>query len=203
MRFSTNMTRDFLVVLSLVLIGVAPSISAEPSPKTRFENFLAIGISGDYETRAQFERVLVSQLRKKGAAASTYHSVIGGNKAIVKEDVIAAIEKHGFDAVLVVRKLDGDVQMKVNRSRTETDATPIGGRIVNLFRSDYTDTTTPGSIDLSTKSTLAVELYSAETEEIVFQFDHETKRDTNIGLLIDQTAETVVKKLDRNKLIAN
>jgi len=203
MRCSTNMTRGFLVVLSLVLIGVAPSTSAESSPKPRFENFLVIGISGDYETRAQFERVLVSQLRQKGAAASTYHSVMGGNKAIVKDDVIAAIQEHGFDAVLAIRKLDGDVQLEITQSRTEIDATPIGGRFVNLFRSDYTDTTTPGSIDLGARSTLAVELYSAETEEIVYQFDHQTKRETNIGLLIDQTAETIAKKLDRQDLIAN
>lgn len=33
--------------------------------------------------------------------------------------------------------------------------------------------------------------------------DYETKRETNIGLLIDETAETVVKRLDRKKLIAN
>jgi hypothetical protein len=203
MQFSTNMSRGFLVVLSLVLIGIAPSTSAESSSKPRFENFLVIGISGDYETRAQFERVLVSQLRKKGAAASTYHSVIGGNKAIIKDDVIAAIREHGFDAVLAIRKLDGDVQMEVTRSRTEIDAEPIGGRIVNLFRSNYRDYTNPGSVDLAAKSTIAVELYSAETEEIVYQFDHETKRETNIGLLIDQTAGTIAKKLDRQDLIAN
>lgn len=203
MRYTTIMTRGIFVVLGLVLIGVVPSASAESTPKSRFENFLVIGISGDYENRAQFERVLVSQLRKKGAAASTYHSVIGGNKAVVKEDVVAAIQEHGFDAVLAIRKLDGDVQMEVTRSRTETDVAPIGGRIVNLFRSDYTDTTTPGSIELGAKSTLAVELYSAATEEIVYQFDHETKRETNIGLLIDKTAETIAKKLDRQKLIAN
>jgi hypothetical protein len=83
------------------------------------------------------------------------------------------------------------------------DATPIGGRFINLFRSDYTNYTTPGSVDLGAKSTIAVELYNAETKDIVYEFEHQTKRETNIGLLIDETAETVVKRLDRKKLIAN
>jgi len=197
------MTRSFLVIIGLVLIGVTPSTLASSVPEPRFENFLVIGIAGDYENRAHFERAVVSQLRKKGAAAATYHSVIGGNKHVIKEDVVAAIREHGFDAVLAVRKLDGDVEMKVTRSRTETDATAMGGKFINLFRSDYTDYTTPESIDLGAKSLIAVELYSAETEDIVYGFNHETKRETNIGLLIDQTAETIVKRLDRQDLIAN
>ena len=99
--------------------------------------------------------------------------------------------------------LDGDVEMKVKKSRTEIDATPIGGRIVNLFRSDYTDYKTPGSIDFATNALLAVEFYSADAEEIVFSFDHQTKKDTNLGLLIDQTAETIVRRIDREGLLAN
>lgn len=203
MRFATSIVRGLLPALSLSLIGAAPSFSAESASEASFENFLVIGISGNYENRAQFERVLVSQLRNRGASASTWHSVIGGNKAINKEDVIASIQEHGFDAVLAIRKLDGNVELEVTRSRTDIDAEPIGGRIVNLFRSDYKDYTTPESIDLATQTTLAIELYSAESEEIVFQFDHETKRDTNIGLLIDQTAEAIVKRIDREKLIEN
>ncbi len=128
--------------------------------------------------------------------------MIGGNKPVVKEDVIGAIDEHGFDAVLAIRRLDGDVEMKVKRSRTEIDATPIGGRIVNLFRSDYTDYTTPESVNLAASAILAVEVYSAATEEIVFAFDYETKSETNLGLLIDQTAAAIVKRVEREKLLA-
>ena len=43
----------------------------------------------------------------------------------------------------------------------------------------------------------------ADAEEIVFSFDHQTKKDTNLGLLIDQTAETIVRRIDREGLLAN
>ncbi|NIL93498.1 MAG: hypothetical protein GTO71_03420 [Woeseiaceae bacterium] len=198
-------SRFLLPALVLFLLGACTGTSTTTSPAStpeQFSNVLVIGIAGNYESRAQFERVVVSQLRRAGVSAATYHSVIGGNKPVVKEDVIGAIDEHGFDAVLAIRRLDGDVEMKVKRSRTEIDATPIGGRIVNLFRSDYTDYTTPESVNLAASAILAVEVYSAATEEIVFAFDYETKSETNLGLLIDQTAAAIVKRVEREKLLA-
>lgn len=182
--------------------GSSPTTTSSAS-KTQFSNIVVVGVSGDYDARAHMERRVVSELRAAGASASTYHSVIGGNKPVTKEDVLAVIAEHGFDAVLAIRRLDGNVAMEIERSRTETDATPIGGRIVNLFRSDYTDYTTPESVSVAAQATLAIELYDASTEEIVFSFDHETRQDTDIGLLIDETAATVVKRLKREKLIGS
>jgi hypothetical protein len=166
-----------------------------------FAKFLVIGISGDYDTRVQFERATVAELRRKGAAASTYYSIVAGNNPVAKEDVLAAIQTQGFDAVLVMRALDANVDLEVKKSRTEVDATTIGGGFVNLFRSDYTDYTTPGSLDLSTSVVLAIELYSAATEDIVWSMDHTTKSETNLGLLIDDIAAKIAKRLDRKKLI--
>ena len=206
MRLTLAGARALFVALGLALISGCsgtPSAPSDPGTKSSFENFLVVGITADYNNRTQFERMLVSHLRIKGAAASAYHSVTGGNKPIVKEEVIAAIQEHGFDAVLVIQRLDSDIELEVTRSRTDIDAEPVGGNIVNLFRSDYKDYTTPGSIDLATQTTLAIQLYSVETEDIVYKFDHQTKRGTNLGLMIDQTAETIANRLDRQDLIAN
>ena len=195
-----------ICVLSGALLSACAgtsSVTASTESDETFSNVLVIAIAGDYNVRSQFERVVVSNIRNTGASAAAWYSVAGGNKPVVKEDVVAAIQDGGFDAVLAIRRLDGDVEMKVKKSRTEIDATPIGGRIVNLFRSDYTDYKTPGSIDFATEALLAVEVYSAATEEIVFSFDHQTKKDTNLGLLIDQTAETIVRRIDRADLLTN
>jgi hypothetical protein len=193
------------ILTGLLTAGCAGTSSVTSSADTseQFGNVLVIAIAGDYNVRSQFERVVVSNIRKTGAAASPWYSVIGGNRPVTKEDVGAAIQDQGFDSVLAIRRLDGDVEMKVKKSRTEIDATPIGGRIINLFRSDYTDYKTPGSIDFATEALLAVEFYSATSEDIVFSFDHQTKKETNLGLLIDQTAETIVKRVDREGLLAN
>lgn len=206
MKLNTTKIRWIALVVTGVLMAACAGTSETTIPANKssgFSNFVVIGIAGNYDSRAQFERRVVSQLRARGASASTWHSVIGGDEPVVKEDVIAAVNEHGFDAVLAVRRLDGDVELKVTRSRAETDATPVGGRVVNLFRSDYTDYTTPGSVDIATQATLAVELYDAQTEAIVFSFDHETRQETDLGLLIDETAAAIVKRIDRKKLIAD
>ena len=205
MTLQLRLTLALCVLSMAFLSGCAgtSTVTASADSDETFTNVLVITIAGDYNTRAQFERVVVSNVRNTGNSASAWYSVAGGNKPVVKEDVIAAVEEQGFDAVLAVRRLDGDVEMKVKKSRTEIDETPIGGRFVNLFRSDYTDYKKPGSIDFATQALLAVDLYSTATGEVVFSFDHQTKKDTNLGLLIDQTAESIVKRIERQGLLAN
>jgi hypothetical protein len=117
--------------------------------------------------------------------------------------VLAVIEENGFDSVLAIRRIDTDVAMKVTQSREEVDATPMGERFVNLFRRDYTTYTNPGSVNLLAQALLAVELYDVGSEDLVFSFDHETRQDEDIGLLIDETAAAVVRRLNREKLIGS
>jgi hypothetical protein len=187
----------------LAACGGTSTVTADAHTSKQFGNFVVIGIAGNYDNRAHLERQVVSQLRREGAQASTYYSVIGGNRPVTKEDVQSVVEKHGFDAVLAIRRIDSDVELQVTKSRTAIDATPIGGRFLNLFRSDYTDYTMAGSVDLAARATLAVELYDVTIQDIVFSFDHETRQDTDIGLLIDETAAAVVRRLNREKLIGS
>ena len=151
----TLSAKSALVCLAVSCLGLtacagSSSVTASANTAKKFDNVLVITIAGDYNLRSQFERVTVSNLRAAGVSAAAWYSVAGGNRPVVQEDVISAIRDQGFDSVLAIRQLDGDVEMKVKKSRTEIDATPIGGRIVNLFRSDYTDYKTPGSIDFAT-----------------------------------------------------
>lgn len=200
-----SLSRVALLLFTLIAVlasGCATSGTASTdNGDGSFSNFLVIGIAGDYDSRAQFERMTVAELRKRGASASTYYSVVKGNKPVAKDNVLTAIQARGSDAVLVVRALDTDVDLKIKKSRTEIDATPLGGRLVNLFRSKYTDYSEPGSLDLKTSVTFAIELYRAGNEEIVWSMDHSSKGETNLGLLIDETAATIVKRLDRANLI--
>ena len=161
-----------------------------------------IGIAGNYDSRAQFERATVAEIRRKGASASAYHTIIKGNKPITPEEVRSALTAADFDAVLVTRVLETEVDLKVERNRDETDATPIGGRLVNLFRYNYTDYSNPASIDLKTDVTLATELYSVASEEIVWSTELSSGGETNLGLLIDKTSASIVKRLGRADLIA-
>ena len=202
--FLMNAVVALLAVALLAGCGTTATPSDNPgaSAGPPFGSFLVIGISGDYNSRAQFERQLVGELRRQGAAARAYHAVIGSNQPITPDSVRSALEADAFDAILVTRVLDSDIDVRVKKNRDQTDATPIGGRILNLFRYNYTDYSNPGRIDLKTSVSFAIELYDAAAEEIVWSMESSSRGEKNIGLLIDRTAETIAKRINREKLIA-
>ena len=202
----TTLSRIVPALLAFVTIFTSgcAATGADSGPQTddaSFSNFLVVAVAGNYNSRAQFERATVSELRGKNASASTYHSLVSGNNPITPDDVRNAVRSGNFDALLVTRVLDTQTDLKVYKDREESDATPIGGKFVNLFRYDYTDYKNPGSIDLKTTVTLATELYSAATEEVVWTMEQTSKGETNMGLLIDETAAAIVTRMSDDDLI--
>lgn len=203
MRKASAATHWLSIITIAGLVSGCASSGGSVAPESGFGNFVVIAVAGDYNARAQFERSIVSELRQLGVAATPYHTAVGGNKPVTREDVLGVVAANDFDAVLAVRNLDSEIELQVKRSRTEIDATPIGGRLVNLFRSEYTDYTTPESVNLSASATLAIEVYNAETEELTWSFEYTTPSETNIGLLIDETARSIVRRVNRENLVAN
>lgn len=203
----TTLSRIVPVLLAFVtfITSGCATTGADSGPQiddASFSNFLVVAVAGNYNSRAQFERATVSGLRQQGASASTYYSTVGGNKPITPDNLRSAVRSGDFDAVLVTRVLDTQTDLKVSKDREETDATPIGGKLVNLFRYNYNDYKNPGSVDLKASVTLATELYSVATEDIVWSMEQTSKGETNLGLLIDETAATVVDRMDRDDLIS-
>jgi len=203
----TTLSRIVPVLFALVtfLTSGCAATGADSGPQmddASFSNFLVVAVAGNYNSRAQFERATVSGLRQQGASASTYYSTVGGNKPVTSDDLRSAARSGDFDAVLVTRVLDTQTDLKVTEDREEIDAAPIGGKLVNLFRYEYSDYKNPGSVDLKASVTLATELYNTATEEIVWSMEQTSKGETNLGLLIDETAATVVDRLDREDLIS-
>ncbi len=203
---STIRTKGLVpVVLSLVLaVGCASTDVAvsDSGAKASFNNFLVVGIAGDYNSRAQFERMVVSGLRAKGASASAYHVVAGGNKPLTREAVKQAIATEGFDAVVVTSVLETDADVTARSTTTGAKVTRKTGRPVNLFRYDYEELGDSLSIEVGVKALFGTDLYSAATENVVWSTEYTSPRTDNVGLLIDDVAESVVKRLARAKKIA-
>ena len=83
-----------LVFSLAIFVGCASSgtSGSDSDANASFRNFLVVGVAGDYNSRAQFERTVVSGLRAEGASASAYHVVVGGNKPLTRDAVKAAID---------------------------------------------------------------------------------------------------------------
>ena len=194
-----------LIAVSVVATVCAATSTTSASPdlaKVSYSNFLVIGVAGDYTNRAYFERSVVSGIRAKGSSASAFHVVAGGNKPVTRETVKDAIDAGGFDAVLVTRVLDTDSDLDVKGPVTGTKVTRKDGAMMNLFRYDYEDLDEPMSLEVKTKVNIATELYSAASEQKVWSIDSVDSATENIGQLIEDAAENVVKRLDRDDLIS-
>jgi len=167
-----------------------------------FGNFLVIGVAVDYNARAQFERSVVSGIKAKGASAGAYHVAAGGNKPLTRETVRDAVARGAFDAVVVTRVLNTESAATVKNTVTGTKVTRKDGGVLDLFRYDYEELDEPISLTVDMKITFSTELYNAADESLVWSAESTGPRGDNLGELIDNMAEAVVREIDRADKIA-
>ena len=195
------------IALSAVFIsGCAVTSDSNKQPESEranssYSNFLVIGVAGNYNSRAHFERTVVSELRARGSSASAYHTIVKGNKPITREAVRAAIATGDFDAVVVTRVLDADADVKVTSAVTGAKVTRKDGGLLDMFRYDYEEMNEPLALEINTKVTFESTLHSAASEEMVWSFELPDLQSDNIGVLIDEMAVSIVNRLDRDDLI--
>lgn len=200
------------VLLALIFVGALVSgcattsssgtSSAAAESDERFGNFLVIGVAGDYDSRAQFERMVVSGLKAEGVNARPYYVVAGGNKPVTRDAVLAAIEEIGFDAVVLTRVLDTESDVQVKSTVTGQKVTRKDEGFGKLFRYDYEQFDDPLSLTIDMKITFGTELYSAASESLVWSTESTGPKADNVGILIDETADSVVRQLRRAGKIA-
>jgi len=166
-----------------------------------FSNILVAAIADDYTNRAQYERTVVSGLRKSGVSATAYYEAVGGNKPISRETIRELIAKDGYDAVLLTRVLDARSNVKIQQGSTAAKVTRRNDRPIDFFRYDYEELDEPDDYKFNAAATLLTDLYSAADEKKVWTLEISNKGTDNVGALIDSSAAEVVKRLDSDNMI--
>ena len=198
-----------LALLSILLAAcaastrVAKTYSDDAYANSSFSNFLVIGVAGNYNSRAQFERAVVSGLRAEGASASAYYSVVQGNEPISRDAVLGAVQSGSFDAVLVTRVIGQQTDVDVKSGSAGAKATTIGGRPINFFRYNYEELNDPQSINFNTTVVLETELFSSADEKMIWAIQSSSTDAAVVGVLIDNTATSIVSRLRRDGLIGH
>jgi len=202
--FRAAMLTSFFVMLAgcAASTRVANTYSDDAYADTSFKNFLVIGVAGNYNSRAQFERTVVSGLRSEGASASAYYTVVPGNEPISREAVLEAVKSGNFDAVLVTRVVDQQTNIDVESGSTDTKASTVGGRPINFFRYDYEELNEPENISFTTTVVLSSELFSSADEKMIWSIEVSNMDTPNAGVLIDDTAASIVSRLAKDRMIA-
>lgn len=189
--------RLVLLMFAMVAVSGCASSGDTAAGPSRFSNFLVIGVAGNYDSRAQFERVVASGLRAEGVAARPYHLVAGDNKPLVREDVLAAIEQHGFDAVVVTRVLDTDSDVELRSAVTGQKVKRKEAGFMKLFRYDYEELGDPLDLTVNMQVDFVTELYSSATQDLVWSAETKGPKSDHVAVLVDETGKLVVRQLRR------
>lgn len=203
-----GVTKFFLFTLLSILGACASGPTArqtyfdEEFKDVAYGNFLVIGIAGSYNSRAQFERKVASTLRSEGVSATPFHTVAAGNEPLSREAVLEVVKANGYDAVLVTRVLSQQADFSMEGGSTNTKASTMGGGPVNFFRYNYEELNEPGSLNVAMAVTLTSELFSAAEEKMIWSIETSNSDASNVGVLIDATAERIVRKLASDGLVS-
>ncbi len=178
-------------------------IFADPNfAGSSFGNFLVIGVAGNYNSRALFERDMVAELRSKGVSATAYHLIIKGNQPLVRDQVIDVVKTNGYDAVLVTRVKSREVDSNVTRGPAALKVTHKQSGNLTFIRYDYEELNALRKINLTATVVLITEVHSAVSEELVWAIESTSSGTMDdIGQLVDNAVDTIMESLAKDRLI--
>ena len=168
-----------------------------------FSRFLVVGQAGPYNSRSEFERLVVSELRERGASATAYHVAAGGDVPISRESIVDAVQSGDFEAVVITRVLNSDLDAHIREGATETLSTRRDNGLIDLFRYDYEDVTNPSSLDLEISVTIITELYDMQGRALVWSGKSSIPPVETVAELVSGAAVSVVELIDGDDLIAD
>ncbi len=168
-----------------------------------YSSFLVIGQAGNYNSRSEFERLIVSELRERGASAAAYHVAVGGDVPISRDSIRDAVQSGEFEAVVLTRALSGGTDAHLRTGATDTLATRRDNGLLDLFRYDYREVTDPTALDLEVSVTIVVEVYDMKGEALVWSSKVSTPEVETIAELLSEAATAVIDRLEHDNLIGN
>ena len=132
MRLGTSLKTCFLASLA---IGLGACASAPESASvirtvfnpdiSGFRNVLVVSVTGQYATRASFERQLAAELTRGNVTATAYYTVIGRNPQLTRNFLEDAIAARCFQGALAV-PADSPDRREAQRAAPEDAHHPAG-----------------------------------------------------------------------------
>jgi hypothetical protein len=166
--------------------------------KKKFTNVLVIGVAKQPDRRKFYENEFVKQLHRQGVLAIASHSIIPRDKMRDKDTIVKSIEGMRIDGVVVTRLQGIKQQRQVPHGKTYQ--VPYGN-MYDYYNSSFS--TAPSRSYAETHDFLQLEsnLYSAETEKLVFSITTDTFVREKFESRFKAYIETVVRQLKNNNLI--
>ncbi len=156
-------------------------------------NILIIAVTGNEHNRRLFENTFVRQLQSVGVAAVASEKILEmpPDLRIQKEAILAAVQQHDNDAVIITQLISGeekDVSTRDTRSFREFVYYPRRAAV-------YSDT--------STTLRLETNLYDVNTQDRIWSYISDTWSQEPTKQIISEIIKSVIQNMQTNKLITS
>jgi hypothetical protein len=173
---------------------------AKELPNAPYKKVLIVGTAARASSAREFEEVLAKELSNDHTDAFGYHRA--ASRADVKEDVVRSLaELQDADAILVVTARLVNAERKVTQERTDVQAEVKGGGLVDFFRYDYKEYTSPPSTDYRLNVQVHTDMFDVESEERIYTVQSRTDFAEATSAIILGEARELAKRLRKDKLV--
>jgi hypothetical protein len=198
---------SFLLAVSLVFAACSAStrtVTSTTAAKYQgdgFNNILVIGVANDYNSRSRFERILVTKLAEHNVTAVAYYRAMGGSDPIERESVKQLVESEGFDAVLITRVLNQNVDAKSKSGSAATKSVRKDEGALHLFRYDYEDLNEPPNFSFDVSVKLSTEVFDTSSESLVWAIEADISRKEVVSQVVDEAVKIIIQRLQKDGVI--
>ena len=201
-----------LVCVALFLTACAGTSVTRVQPLSEsadapYSNVLVVTLFKSFDVRRFFEQEIVRQLQDRGIEAVASTSMMTTKTPVNRESVMAIVEKLGSDSVLVTQLLNLDTTSKVTTSRAESTYNVRPTYYYNVWNVELTEYESPPGLELKHKFTMAIEMFSASSQQPVWAIETNSQisRDINqhtTGNTSEKEAKAIVNAMARDGLLA-
>ena len=173
---------------------------AKELPNAPYKRILIIGTAARASSAREFEEVLAKDLSNDHTYAFGYHKA--ASRADVKEEVVRSIaEMQNADAILVVTARLVNAEREVTRERTDVEAKVKGGGLVDFFRYDYKEYTSPPSADYRVNVQVHSDMFDVASDQRIYTVESRTEFAQTTSEIILSEAKELAKRLRKDKLV--
>lgn len=169
-------------------------------PNAPYRRVLIVGTAVRAAAAREFEEALAKELSNEHTYAFGYHRA--ASRADVKEDVVRSIaELQNADAILVVTSRLVNAEREVSEERTDVEAKVKGGGLVDFFRYDYKEYTTPPSADYRVNIQMQTDMFDVVTEQRIYTVESRTEFAQTTSEIILGEASELARRLRKDNLV--
>ncbi len=173
---------------------------AKELPNAPYKRVLIVGTAARASSAREFEEVLAKELSNDSTYAFGYHRA--ASRADVREEVVRSIaEQQNADAILVVTARLVNAEREVSGDRTDVQAQVKGGGLVDFFRYDYEEYTSPPSTDYRVNVQLQTDMFDVASEDRIYTVESRTDFAETTSEIILGEAKELAKRLRKDKLV--